>query len=530
MSETKSEGLGNVWILVDHSAREASFQVVAEHLRQSGASAEVVTLTEVLGTAARGALSGGAERLLRGLRVALQGKSDEDFLGAVRRAKPDVLAITDPRFLRALGLLETMSGIGALQVGVFPDYNLSADWLKSGLQAFVVPHDSFRDKLTSRGVLPERIVVAGPPIQARFEPKIDRDAVRAQFAFQPDEKIILVRADGIDAAWLEKVVFQGTLVTSKTRFIFHHNGDAGTASTLRRAAQQFGLRALMFGNVPDLERYVAAADLVIAASREPLVAEIVALDRPILFVGEESGGADQLEFLKQQGAARHVQDLLRLGTEIDAYLVEDALRASTKAAEILSATHGSKDVAEALLVALQKRHEWMVPVPPATQDGPKDAPTNQQPANDASPFEEIGTSNQQPEKSDFTGIGMAEARDQLARLILDEREIERRLDESTKQQERWRSRLNLAREWNEDDLAAEAESILRGHRTEADRLATELQKIREQKLRLKAAAHGKSTDPASADAPPEVENRFRKMEMDNDLQGLKDRIRRELGE
>lgn len=527
MPESKSEGLGNVWILVDHSAREASFQVVAEHLRQSGAGAEVVTLTEVLGSAARGAISGGAERLLRGLRVALQGKSDEDFLGAVRRARPDVLAITDPRFLRALGLLETMSGIGALQIGVMPDYNLSPEWQKSGLQSFIVPHESFREKLSSKGVAPERIIVAGPPIQARFETTVDRNAVRTQFAFQPDEKIILVRADGIDPVWLDKVVFQATLVTSKTRFIFHHNGDAGTASTLRRAAQQFGLRALMFGNVADLERYVTAADLVICASREALVAEIVALDRPILFVGDESGAGDQIEFLKHQGAARHVGDVLRLGTEVDAYLVEDALRASTAAAEKLSATHGSKDVANALLVALQKRQEWLTPAAPAHPV--KDAPPHQPPVDPV--FEEIGASTQdQPAESDFTGIGMAEARDQLARLILDEREIERRLDDSTKQQDRWRSRLNLAREWNETDLAAEAESILRGHRTEADRLATELQKIRQQKLRLKVAAHGKTSEASAADAPPDVENRFRKMEMDSDLQGLKDRIRRELGE
>ena len=71
MSDSNTEGHPILWILVDHSAREASFDAVAVHLRESGARAEIVTITEVIGSAARGALTGGAERLLRGLCVAL---------------------------------------------------------------------------------------------------------------------------------------------------------------------------------------------------------------------------------------------------------------------------------------------------------------------------------------------------------------------------------------------------------------------------------------------------------------------------
>jgi len=92
----------------------------------------------------------------------------------------------------------------------------------------------------------------------------------------------------------------------------------------------------------------------------------------------------------------------------------------------------------------------------------------------------------------------------------------------------------MAREWNEDDLAAEAEQILRGYLDEAERLQSERASIVRQKEKLKQAALGGSAATSDGGATEsklaDVERRFRKMEVDSDLDDLKDRIRRELGD
>src|SRR5690606_22267911 len=103
------------------------------------------------------------------------------------------------------------------------------------------------------------------------------------------------------------------------------------------------------------------------------------------------------------------------------------------------------------------------------------------PADD-SPFESIGeTSTSATHEPSYAGISKAEAKDQLAALILSERDVEKRLAEAEKQQARWRGRLEMAREWKEDDLAAEAESILRGYLDEFEKLQTERAAITRQK-------------------------------------------------
>lgn len=555
MSDDAKKARGTIWILVDHSSREATYEGVADLLRsEPDVEAHTVTISEVLGSVARGALTGGAERLLRGLRVAMRGRAqDEDFLGAVKRARPDLLAVTNPRWVRALGLLESMSGIPALQIGVFPDYDFDETWCRSSLHGFVVPHDEFARRLRREGVAEHRILVAGPAIRASFARELDRAAERESFGFADDQQVVLVRAEALEATLLEKCVFQATLVERNARFVFHHNGDGAVASALRRAAAQYGLKAAMFGRVDDLERYVLAADAVVAGPRDPLVPEILALDRPLLFVGPDHGASAQIEFLADVGAAGSVQDVLRLGSELERFLEEGRLEAARAAAQELSRNDGSRLVADALLEALANREEWLAaphpveePAPPTDDEGGDEQPRDEEPA---SPFETIGTTTAPSEPGEsrteaprheptLTGLSRAAAKEQLAALILSEREIERKLADAEKQQQRWRSRLEMAREWNEEDLAVEAEAILRGYLDEAESLQAERASILRQKEKLKQAALGgesRAAGPMSDGGATEsrladVEKRFRKMEVDSDLDDLKDRIRRELGE
>lgn len=575
MGEETAQAQGSastIWLMVDHSLRAMAFADVADKLEKRGHKVEVVTMTEALGTMARDVFTGSAERVLRGLRVVLQGSpSDEDLVGAVRRDKPDVLVITNPRHTRALSVLEGLAKTSMLQVGVLPDYNLSQAWLKSGLEAFIVPHEEQAERLERATHLPgERIAIAGPAIEAGFARELDRGEIRREFGFSQSEKIVMVRAEALDVSTLEKVVFQAKLVEGQVRYIFHHNGDGTAASTLRRAASEYGLQAVMFGRVEELEKYLAMADMVLTVAHDPYMPEVAALGLPVMMVGEVQEAAEQAEFLERHHMGRLVTDVLRLGSELERFLRDDVLEKYKESSASIGLQGGSDEVADALLDLLERSKRWQ-----ATSSHTQGAPT----ANDqggskgedggaSSPFENIGggggasssssptshqgnarggyagsssassSSSNAPTSTGYAGISRAEAKEQLAQLILSEREIERRLTDLQKEQERWRSRLDLARQWNEEDLASEAEGVLRGYLEEAKPLQQELDGIRNQKAKLKAAAQGGSQargdQQAGGDADPErqnrlsqLEQRFRKMEEDRDLDDLKDRIGRE---
>lgn len=542
---TASGEAPTVWIMVDHSDREPAYEAVAGGLRARGANARVVTVTEVIGTFARSALEVNAERLLRGVRVAIGGRSDEDLIGAVRRVRPDMLAVTSPRFVRGLSVLEGLTGIASLQVGVTPDYNLDDRWLKSSLHGFVVPHQAQADRITRGGVDAHRVLVAGPAVRPGFARTIDREAERRAFGFAADQKVVLVRAEAFDLYTIEKVIFQARLVDGVT-FVFHHNSDGALANTLRRVSAEHGLKAIMFGRVDDLERYVAAADAVLVAPGDAMIPDIIAQARPVLIVGDAAGMQEQVDFLVGQDMGEHVSDVLRLGAACEQFMRADALDRRAKAAGSIGLPGGSEEVAAALFEALERADQWR-----AT---PQDRPPQDHPQDEEAPrgpFESIG--DRPPRRDDgsdrrddggdhdkFAGISRAEAKEQLAQLILQERELERRIGELEKEQQRWRNRLDLAREWGERDLEDEAQGILREYVQDADKVARELNGIKRQKLKLRQAAQGGaggagtsgsgggSGGGASADA--ERERRFRKMETERELDGLRDRLRREMGE
>ena len=555
--ETSPESV--VWILVDHSARAHAFSSVAGHLQESGVAAEVVTITEVIGSMARDALAGGAERVLRGLRVVLAGRSDEDLIGAVSRLKPDVLALTHPKHVRAISMLESLTGIPSLQLGVLPDYDLHAAWLRSGLHAFVVPHKDLAARLIDSGaVSDQRVLIAGPAVGPGFARPLEKESIRREFGFSMSERTVLVRAESFDVVTLEKIVFQAKILATTpgqmVRVIFHHGGDKSAASALRRAAKDYGFEALMFGKVHDLERYAAACDVVVCAPADPLLPELVALGLPLVLVGKNEEHAAQTTFLCAHQVAIWVEDLPRLSAQVGRMLGQEELAIHSKAAADIGQPGGSKEVAQAILDALAHAQDWRKAEPAsAPPSSASDGSQGGAPAaggGAGGPFEAIGrpASGGEPASAGGgTGTGsaggtggssapsLAEAKEQLAQLILVERDLERRLGELGKEQERWRGRLNLARQWEEEELASEAEGILRGFLGEAGPLEEELREVREQKMRLKQAA-GRPTAPQGGVGQggggklSELESRFRTMEESRDLDDLKGRIRREFGE
>lgn len=567
IDEASSGESGRIWILSDQRSREGAYEAVVQGLKGRGVDAELVSITEVLGTAAREALAGGAERLLRGIRVATRGHAgDEDFIGALRRARPDVLVLTSPRFVRALSVIESLTGVGAVQVGLVHEHVASTAWFAGSVHGFVVPDAKTAEAFEGEGARADRVQVAGPVVRPGSLNAPERDATRAELGLS-ESLVVLVRAEHIDHATLEKLVFQCTLMDRQARVIFHHGGDGAVAATLRRAADQYGLPASMFGQVADLERYVVAADLVLAAGDDPYLADVMVCGTPALLLGTSEAADVEAEALQQRGLAGRVRDVLRLGSELDRFTEPQRLKDLRE--QLLEARDGQANtrVVDALMAALSSREVWRKPVspeaPPAGEQAPAVGPfesIGRSAGADAGPTTSAETPGASPGATGSAGseagekgalvvppprsrpeapratISAAEAREQLAQLILSERECERRLEELEKHQERWRGRLELAREWNEKDLEDEARAILRGYQDEAGPLVQELADIRRQKEKLKSAARsgapqaGDEGGAATSERSSQIEERFQRMEVDRDLKGLKDRIKRELGE
>ena len=147
-------------------------------------------------------------------------------------------------------------------------------------------------------------------------------------------------------------------------------------------------------------------------------------------------------------------------------------------------------------------------------------------AASADRFEAIGAT-QDPSSAP---LSRAAAKEQLAALILDERRVEAELAEKVKARDRWMGRLRLAESHGENDLVAVASGRVEAVGAEVRGLGERLDAIRLEKDRVRRRALARPAEPATPAAPadaPDVESRFRALEMRDDLDRLRRRAKEE---
>jgi len=537
-----------IWLVSDRDID--ALDHVKSLLEGAGAQVEMLDLSEAVERVVREQGS----KLLDSLKVILRrtrrpddggvGEDEEAALShLLARGRPDMIVVAADKYLRGLDMLSRMAGGGALRVGLLPDYNLSASWLKGALHAYIVPHDKLRAPLMDAGVDGGRIVVAGPPVGQRYQKELDGAAMKAAFGIDPAAgPVVLMLVDRMEPGDIDKVIFQMSLVERPWQPIFVAGAEQARAEKVRRAARRHGLQARMLGEVANLEEFMGAAELVGMPCVDDRVVSALALDRPALLLGDPGPVTTQTDFLLAQGAVWHVGDLLRLGGDLEVALREDRLDKLRAASSEVGHPTGTTDVVAALVELWERRAEIVRAEPTVTVP---DAPAT------SGPFEVIGGPRPDPSvppsehspddaESSPSPLSAAEAKDELAALIMLERDLERQLASAGRERETWQHRLDLARDWNEVELTQEAEAQVARHVRDAERATSELERVRAQKDKLKArvrqgtgAGDGlgdklRRTVNTIAEVLPAAEQKFRDMEVERDLSSLRERLRKEL--
>ena len=529
------------------SAGAASVEVVGlPGLLRVAASDLGNKATDLFGTA--------AGRLARGLRVdrflGLEPHStdtpdekDEPGTDAADAAEVDVglVIVDDPSLPLSAKAALRLRGGTPLTVGLVDDLAVDTRWRDAKVHAIIVPHEA----LQSAHCSPDSDVVveiAGPPASNALAAAVPFEQAREELGIEPSSKVILVAAEEMHSDTLERTVFQLTLLDEPVEVLFHHGDSVEVAQNLRRAASNYGLEARLLGNVDALPTVFAGADVILAEANDPTVLDLLLCHRPVVLLGADRGAARAL-FLADMGAVAHVEDVLQLSSRLDELLRGDGLQGLVERGSQIVAEDAIGNIVAALGRIYARRHEILAePTVSPTPTAADPASQTEQPLQQTTPtllgsFESIGAATGTSAADDHLApITMAEAKDQMAALILRERDADRALAEVVKERDRWLDRLELAREGNDAELVGVAESRLTVLRGEVARLNAETEMIRRSKAKLKARVARNKPQKAPATRPatpprreqppaqPDYEARFRKMELERDISRLRRKI------
>jgi processive 1,2-diacylglycerol beta-glucosyltransferase len=208
--------------------------------------------------------------------------------------------------------------------------------------------------LAGIGVPAGKVKVTGIPIDPVFEQPLSRTEARRKLRLAPDARILLIAAGGYGLGPIEQLVHQ--LLAQKRSWQLV--AIAGKSETLRKHLEEIGRtagklpggreRLVAVGFTTEMDRYMAAADLLIGKAGGLTTSEALARGLPMVLIepipGQEERNADHL---LEAGAAIRSNNLPAAGWKI-ATLLENSERLAgmRKAAKARSRPDAARKIVE----------------------------------------------------------------------------------------------------------------------------------------------------------------------------------------
>ena len=290
------------------------------------------------------------------LRRGIERLSTTALLREIHRQRPDAIVCT--HFLPAELLMreQNRGRIGCpvwLQV---TDFDLHNMWIVPGMAGYFAATEEVAFRMRARGLPADRVHVTGIPVMPAFSqpdtPALARGACVTALGLDPARRVLLMVSGGAGVGDLPSMV-RRVLALQGADFqviaVAGRNAAAHAALQELERAHPGRLRAIGFTG--EMEKLMAAADLVVTKPGGLTISECLALGRPMLLAspipGQEEHNAG---YLMEEGAAWLAYDAIGLEYKVARLMAMpakvDAMAARSRA---LGRPRAARDVLDRVL-------------------------------------------------------------------------------------------------------------------------------------------------------------------------------------
>lgn len=277
------------------------------------------------------------------------------FVRLIRELGPDLVVCTHFLPSEILGRLRRKGRLSCPVALIVTDLDCHAMWLSEGVDQYFVALEETAEHLRRVGVPAERVHVVGIPIDPVFAEPVDKIEARRMLGLEEDWTTILVAMGGfgvgpaefILANLLERLQHRAQIVAvcGKNRRL----QEKLEALVPKQDAQRVRLRVI--GYTQEMDRYMAAADVMVGKAGGLSISEALARQLPMCIVnpvlGQEERNADHL---LEAGAAIRCNNLPALAWKLDRLLDDpERLEAMRRAAQRLARPRAALDIVQRLV-------------------------------------------------------------------------------------------------------------------------------------------------------------------------------------
>lgn len=287
-------------------------------------------------------------------RLALDRLNCGPMIRMLKRVQPDLCVATHFLAAEIIAWLIAKKKLRAKNAIVVTDYDVHAMWLCRTVNRYYVAIEEAAESLAQIGVPREKIRITGIPVDPLFAEPLEKSEARRALGLDGSATLLLVSAGGYGIGPVEQLVSE-LLGMQKPWQIA---AIAGKAEKVKRRLEEISggagklpsgsLRLVPVGFTKEMDKYMAAADLLVGKAGGLTTSEALARNLPVALIepipGQEERNADHL---LEAGAAIRCNNLPAAAWKIGRLLDDSArLARMREAARAMAKPRAAAEIAE----------------------------------------------------------------------------------------------------------------------------------------------------------------------------------------
>jgi len=201
----------------------------------------------------------------------------------VENLDPDVIVAVEVAACEMAVIARRIGLTSAPILNVITDYEAEPIWVKPEINAFVVPDDNVRAELIGWGAPPNRIVIAGIPIDSELDRVHDLKALRLRHSISDDAPIVLLMGGGMGPTRMDQVAHR--LVDTKVRMniVAVAGKDKRVFQKLKRVEPRPPVSLKVLGWTDEVPALMKAAAVLVTKPGGLTIAEAAMCSLPTVF-------------------------------------------------------------------------------------------------------------------------------------------------------------------------------------------------------------------------------------------------------
>jgi len=191
------------------------------------------------------------------VRRFLDGVVCRRFIRYLVQERPDVVIATHFLASELVTIAKIKYGLRTRLATVVTDFGVHNFWINRGTDVYCVATDATKKILIRRGVVPDRVVVTGIPLDKKFTYPVDRRERLRAWKLDPEKFTVLVATGGVGIGPIEDVVRQ---LKDETQLLV----VCGTNEQLqKKLAAENHPNVRVFGFVDFMHELMNASDVIV---------------------------------------------------------------------------------------------------------------------------------------------------------------------------------------------------------------------------------------------------------------------------